>query len=359
MVQNVYSWEHIHRFFPPEKVEELRKQIIDEWKSGKFKDREIWERFGMSENAFYDLIKRYSEEKESGLKDKSKKPKNPNHKLEIEDVKIIIQKAQNERERIKSLQSEFEKDMMNSGHPLSICKIEGLKDSMNSAIHGFRRIANEFNTDMRRLGRIICIGKSRVYEILKSTGIYENEKIIKNKAKQLNRPEEPLQKFSMDFTQKRIGNGDLGYIFGLLDMHNDAFVELTGYPVKNGTIVKENLEFLRKIIPLEQKIEVRSDGGKEFKNKTVINFCNKNNILLHFIPKASPWIQAFIERGFRTLKQEFLNLVWIGNWDKFRDVLTDTKFGYNNRPHSSFGYRSPIDTMNDAIMNLPQHVCGH
>jgi transposase len=232
MVQNVYSWENIHRFFPSEKVEQLRIQIIEEWKSDKFKDREIWERYGLSENAFYDLIKKYSDENENGLKDKSKKPKNPYHKLEIDDVKIIIQKAQNEQERIKSHQSEFENGMMNSGRSLSKSKIEGLKDIMNSAIHGVRRIAIEFNIDMHRLGRTTCIGKSRVHEILRSAGIYEKEEIIKNKPKHLDRPEVPLEKFSMDFTQKRIGNGDLGYIFGLLDMHNDAFIELTGYPEK-------------------------------------------------------------------------------------------------------------------------------
>ncbi|MCE8429142.1 MAG: hypothetical protein J5U19_12235 [Candidatus Methanoperedens sp.] len=169
---------------------------------------------------------------------------------------------------------------------------------MNSSIHGVRLIANEFNIDMQRLERTIHIGKSRVHEILRSTEFYEKEEIIKNIPKHLNRPEEPLQKFSMDFTQKRIGNGYLGYIFGLLDMHNDAFVELTGYPEKNGNIVVENLEFLRRVIPLEQKIEIRSDIGKEFNNETVRNFCNNNNIIYHIIPKASPWIQAFIERGF-------------------------------------------------------------
>ena len=185
MVQNVYSWDNVHQFFPPEKVENLRKQIIEEWKSDKFKDREIWERYGLSENAFYDLIKRYSEEKENGLKDKSKKPKNPYHKIEIDDIKIIIQKAQNEQERIKSYQSEFENGMMYSGRSLSSGKLEGLKDLMNSAIHGVRRIANEFNIDMHRAGRTISIGKSRVHEILTSAGIYENEEIIKNKPKHL------------------------------------------------------------------------------------------------------------------------------------------------------------------------------
>ncbi|CAG0980390.1 MAG: hypothetical protein OIN86_03030 [Candidatus Methanoperedens sp.] len=29
-----------------------------------------------------------------------------------------------------------------------------------------------------------------------------------------------------------IGNGDTGYVFGLLDMHDDAFVTLTGHPEK-------------------------------------------------------------------------------------------------------------------------------
>jgi hypothetical protein len=69
--------------------------------------------------------------------------------------------------------------------------------------------------------------------------------------------------------------------------------------------------------------------------------------------------QAFIERGFRTIKEEFLNLAWIGNRDKFRDVLKDAKCRYNNKPNSAFDYRSPIEVMNAKRANLPQQVCGH
>jgi transposase InsO family protein/transposase len=359
MAQNVYSWDIIHRFFPPEEIQKYRHQIINDWKSGLFKNEEIWEKYGMCENTFYELTKRYSEENDDGLKDKSKKPKNPFRKLEEEDVKIIIEKAQNERERIKIYQSEFERDMIQDGISFSESKLGGLKEKMNSAIHGVRRIAHEFNTDMLVVGRIINIGKSRVHEILASAKIYKQNNILNNKPKHLKRPEKPLQNFSMDFTQKRLGNGEIGYIFGLLDMHNDAFVELTGYPKKNGKIVVENLKYLRNIIPNEDKIEIRSDGGTEFNNAVVRDYCTENNIFLHIIPKASPWIQAFIERSFRTLKQELLNLVWIGNWEKFKDVLISTKFEYNLRPHSSFGYRSPFDIMNEAITNSPQHVCGH
>ena len=116
---------------------------------------------------------------------------------------------------------------------------------MNRAIPGVRRIANWFNFHMQNLGENINIGKSQVHEILASAGIFEKEKKIEKKPKHLSRPEKPRTSFSMDFTQKRIGNGDNGYVFGLLYMHNDAFVILTGHPEKNSDIVAKNLEILK------------------------------------------------------------------------------------------------------------------
>lgn len=358
MTISVYRWEHIHRFFPPEIVEEYRKNIITEWESRKFTDREIWERYGMSENAFYDLIKRYSKEKEEGLKDKPSNPKKPFRKLEQNDIENIINKAIEEQGRIKTHQSQFESDMRKDGRSLSPTKLERLKNQMDRAILGVRRIAHWFNLEMEYIGKKINIGKSRVYGILAAAKIYKEKKKIK-KPKHLKRPEEPFASFSMDFTQKRIGNGEKKEIFGLLDMHNDAFVMLTGHPEKNGDIVADNLKILREMIPDEQQIEIRSDAGTEFNNKTVITFCNANKIHLHILPKASPWLQAFIERAFRTVHEEFLNLVWIGNEDNLNYVLKNTKYGYNNRPNSAFNYQSPLDIMNTKKLILPQQVCGH
>ncbi len=271
----------------------------------------------------------------------------------------IINKAREDREKIKALQSAFETDMKKDGGSLSPKKLERLKDSMNRAIPGVRKIGHWFNVCMRNLGNNISIGKSRVYEILASAGIYESKKKIEKKPKHLKRPEKPLVSFSMDFTQKRIGNGDTGYVFGLLDMHNDTFVTLAGHPEKSGDIVVKNLELLKQIQSQEQKIEIRSDRGKEFYNESVRKFCDENNMLLHFIPKGSPWLQAFIERGFRTIKEEFLNLIWIGDWNKFNDVLQDARYGYNHRPNSAFDYRSPLEVMTSKISNLPQQVGGH
>jgi transposase InsO family protein len=359
MALNVYSWEYIHRYFPPEVVERYRNQIINEWKSRQFKDKEIWERYGLSENSFYDLLKRYKNESEEGLKDKSSKPKNPSHKLGDDEVKIIVEKALEERERINACQSKFESDMEKDGRSLSSKKLERLKGLMSRAIMGVRKIAHWFNSYMQENGKTISIGKSRVYEILVSAGIYEEKKEIKKKPKHLKRPEEPLTSFMMDFSQKRIGNGETEYFFGLLDMHNDAFITLSDHQEKSGDIVKEELQSIKEMLPPDHKIEIRSDKGTEFDNKTVQDFCSENNIDLNTIPKGYPWLQAFIERGFRTIKEEFLNLVWIGNKDKFREVLKEAKCGYNNRPNSAFGYSSPIEVMKAKREDLPQQVCGH
>ncbi len=110
---------------------------------------------------------------------------------------------------------------------------------MNRAIPGVRRIGHWFNVCMQDLGKNISMGKSRVHEILASTGIYDREQKIETKSNHLSRPEKPLASFSMDFTQKRIGNGVNGYVFGLLDMHNDAFVTLTGHPEKMVTLLQK------------------------------------------------------------------------------------------------------------------------
>ena len=84
MTLSVYRWEDVHRYFPQEVIEQYRK-----------------------------------------------KPKNPSHKLDQDDMQIIINKARDDRENIKTLQSAFETDMKKGGGSLSSTKLERLKDSMN------------------------------------------------------------------------------------------------------------------------------------------------------------------------------------------------------------------------------------
>ena len=53
---NVYKWEDIRKYFPADRVSEIRTKILELRESGKYTDRELWEMYGMSERTFYDLL---------------------------------------------------------------------------------------------------------------------------------------------------------------------------------------------------------------------------------------------------------------------------------------------------------------
>ena len=95
-------------------------------------------------------------------------------------------------------------------------------------------------------------------------------------------------------------------------------------------------------------MEIRSDGGLEFNNTIVREYCNKNNIIDHILPKAHPWLNAFIERAIETLQYEFINLQYHATFNDFQKFLVIAKRGYNLREHSSFNYRSPMEIWNSS-----------
>jgi hypothetical protein len=53
---HVYKWEDIRKYFPPERVAEIRAKVLELRKSGKYTDRELWEMNGMSECTFYSFV---------------------------------------------------------------------------------------------------------------------------------------------------------------------------------------------------------------------------------------------------------------------------------------------------------------
>jgi hypothetical protein len=49
MTVNAYRWEDVHHYFPQQVIEQYRKKIIEEWKSGKYKDRGTYSGFFSSQ----------------------------------------------------------------------------------------------------------------------------------------------------------------------------------------------------------------------------------------------------------------------------------------------------------------------
>jgi hypothetical protein len=87
------------------------------------------------------------------------------------DKEKVKEIAEDDRKRIELQQSRFEEDMKTSGRKLPKGKLERLKNAMNRALKGVRRIAVMFNKAMAQSGEDIKIGKTSVYKILVEYGI--------------------------------------------------------------------------------------------------------------------------------------------------------------------------------------------
>lgn len=339
-----YKWEEVQKYFPPERIAGIRAEIIELWKSEQYPDREIWMAYGMSETSFYELINRYKEEKEEGLHDKSSRPKEPARKIGHEEEKIIETMATDDRKRIEEKQNEFEERMNESGKVLSAKKLSGLKSQMFRALLGVRRIAFLFNQKMRGHGEPVTIGKSTVHKVLTKLGFYKKEEKVKSKFT-VHRPAEPLSGLGMDFTEKVIGNGSAEPIFGVIDRHNNMILVLDATEKENSENVRKRLDKLRRIIPVDKTVHLRSDSGRVFVEETLHENCENRKMHIHNLPKGCSWLNAHIERSFRTIKEEYLNLRWIGNREELQDALDDAKYLYNRRPTSGLGYRTPLQAM--------------
>ena len=101
------------------------------------------------------------------------------------------------------------------------------------------------------------------------------------------------------------------------------------------------IEELCRLYP-NTEFHIRSDGGKEFDNNDVNDFFAKKGI--SWIKVSKLWDNLFAERGIRTIKHEYLNQVWIGNFGEFEKLCEVVKSHYNEcRPHQSFDNKTPIE----------------
>jgi hypothetical protein len=186
--------------------------------------------------------------------------------------------------RIESSKLAFSDAMEKTDHVLKPEKVQRLTGLMDKAIKGVRRIAALLNRKKENKRSSVRVGKSWVHNILAFAGLTGKQKTAIG-SKHLQRPQEPLSSFNMDYTQRKIGSGETAYAFGVLDIFNSGIVILDAHKTKSSANVVESLHQLRKMIPEDVVIEIRSDGGLEFNNSTVREYCNKIILSIIFFQK--------------------------------------------------------------------------
>ncbi len=236
-----FSWDDLHAHFPQEEIAKLRKQLVEEYRIGKYTDKELINRYHMSKQTFYDSIERYKNAIEiKDFMDESKTPRNPHRTILPEHKEIVKKIIKADQEELRKKQAQFEADMKISGKNLKPEKLEKLKKEMSSSLKGCRKIANEFNMEMSMNGEEITISKSKVNDIKREMTNYQVIE-VKELSTSLYRPSEPYVAFAMDFTEKVIAGGERAYIINILDKYNNEKIVLDAHKSQDADAVISSL----------------------------------------------------------------------------------------------------------------------
>jgi len=98
---------------------------------------------------------------------------------------------------------------------------------------------------------------------------------------------------------------------------------------------------------------LRSDNGPEFIAYAIQDWLQAKQVKTIYITPGSPWENAYIESFHDKLRDECLNREVFGSLWEARVVIEEWRLEYNTeRPHSSLGYRTPVEFGGRAIGSL-------
>jgi transposase InsO family protein len=89
---------------------------------------------------------------------------------------------------------------------------------------------------------------------------------------------------------------------------------------------------------------LRSDNGPEFNAEAIQRWLNQPQVQPHYIKPGSPWQNAYGESFNGKFRDECLNMEVSYSLAEAAAIVEIWRQSYNSeRPHSSLGYRTPVE----------------
>lgn len=216
----------------------------------------------------------------------------------------------------------------------------------NCPFYGSRRVTAE----LRRRGH--AIGRHRVRRLMRFMGL---EAIYKKPNTSKSHPENaiypyllrdmniarPNQVWCSDITYIPMQKGFL-YLVAIMDW---ATRKVLSWRLSNTLHADFCVEALQEAIDKYGKPEImNTDQGSQFTGKDWINLLKEKEVKISMDGRGRFLDNIFIERLWRSLKQEAVYLHELTNGFEARHIINQWMDFYNHqRPHSSLEYRTPSD----------------
>lgn len=157
----------------------------------------------------------------------------------------------------------------------------------------------------------------------------------------------PNEVWSYDFLHDRTEYGQKLKMLTVLDEHTRECLEIRVEKRMDSRHVMETLDEL--IAERGTPRYTRSDNGAEFVSKRLTRWLEEKGVTPVFIEPGSPWENGFVESFHGKLRDECLNEEIFWSRAEAQVVLDWYRDVYNReRPHSSLGYRTPVEAAADA-----------
>ena len=168
----------------------------------------------------------------------------------------------------------------------------------------------------------------------------KRKKIPVSERQPLLRPEQANQVWSMDFVFDRSAEGRIIKCLTIVDDATHESVAIAPERAISGDILTRILDQLGATRGLPQVI--RTDNGKEFCGRAMLNWCHGRGVNLRLIEPGKPNQNAYIESFNGRLRDECLNENWFTSLAHAQTVIEAWRREYNEeRPKKALGGLTP------------------
>jgi putative transposase len=206
---------------------------------------------------------------------------------------------------------------------------------------GYRRAHDA----LRREGRLV--NQKRVRRLWKQEGLT----LPRRRPRQRHQPQSmprphaatrPQQVWAYDFVHDRCNRGHkLRFLTITDEFTRESLAVVAATSIK----AQDVLQVLSRLFEQHGAPQyLRSDNGPEFVAQAVQRWLQTQQVQTLYIEPGCPWQNGFAESFHSRLRDECLNREWFHNVREARVVVETFRRYYNQeRPHSSLGYRTPLE----------------
>jgi len=147
------------------------------------------------------------------------------------------------------------------------------------------------------------------------------------------------QVWATDITYIRLGSGFV-YLLVIMDWHSRFVIE---FEVSNSLESAVFVETLKRSLTKGKPEIFNSDQGSQFTSIEWLKILQENKIAISMDGRGRCFDNIFVERLWRTVKQEEVYLKEYGDvWEAEESLRTYFKFYNYQRPHQSLKYQTPF-----------------